>query len=86
MTRDTAPFTIWSHELWQELVVSCKLVIDVGDLSQFRPRISAAYQAGEPLWMVAHEIALRINSAARERKAADDGRTAIRAAIRASRK
>lgn len=73
MTRETAPWHVFNATVREELA-SLKLGIDTDAIDATegaRERIQQAYQAGEPLWMVADEIQIRVRARMRAERIGD---------------
>ncbi len=83
-TAETTPFIIWKHEVECEAV---RLGADVASVREsHRARIIRAYQAGEPVWMVAAELRDVAFAFAKTKRTQDGSHSLIRAANRSQRK
>ncbi len=79
-TNETCPIHIWMHES----VVDAGVSVEQADAAVTRERLIRWYNAGEPVWMAAQSIKIMVNDMRVAARAAHDGRSAIRAAHRAS--
>jgi hypothetical protein len=62
-TLHTTPLHIWLHNLMMEAHASAE------QLGPYRERMVRAYNAGEPVWMAADELKLRLRQRAIEEQA-----------------
>lgn len=80
-TSETCPRHIWMHSVVCE-VAAAGLLVDAIELKgELRPRMNAAYNAGEPVWMVVDEMKLRLHQKSL-RNWEDDMRRALSMALR----
>lgn len=80
-TCDTALWNIWSAAVYEIAGVP----VEEARAAASPERIQSWYQVGEPAWMAAHTLRAFVDGARRALRE-DDGRAAIRAAHRASRR